>query len=80
VVNVLVEQENPTTGELIGRSARFAPEVDGQVYIQASPESLRASLGGMTLVKITAADPYDLYGYVASAADLLPATATSARS
>jgi ribosomal protein S12 methylthiotransferase len=78
VVNVLVEQENPTTGELIGRSARFAPEVDGQIYIQASPEGLRANLGAMTLVKITAADPYDLSGHVASAADLLPVSATGA--
>jgi hypothetical protein len=26
----------------------------------------------MTLVKITSADPYDLYGHVATAADLLP--------
>jgi len=28
------EQENPETGELIGRSARFSPEVDGLVYVQ----------------------------------------------
>jgi ribosomal protein S12 methylthiotransferase len=75
VVNVLVEQENPSTGELIGRSARFAPEVDGQVYIQPGPDGLRPSLGGMTLVKITGADPYDLYGHLASAADLLPTAA-----
>ncbi|HYE73660.1 MAG TPA: 30S ribosomal protein S12 methylthiotransferase RimO, partial [Blastocatellia bacterium] len=33
-VNVLIEQENPETGELVGRSARFAPEVDGVVYVQ----------------------------------------------
>jgi ribosomal protein S12 methylthiotransferase len=72
VVNVLVEQENPATGEWIGRSARFAPEVDGQVYIQASPDGRQPSLGRMALVKITGADPYDLYGQVASAADLLP--------
>jgi hypothetical protein len=49
--------------------------VDGQVYIQPGPDGLRASLGGMTLVKITGADPYDLYGHVASAADLLPTAA-----
>jgi ribosomal protein S12 methylthiotransferase len=76
VVNVLIEQENPRTGELIGRSSRFAPEVDGQVYIQPSPDGRRASLGGITLVKITSADPYDLYGHVASAADVLPLIAT----
>jgi len=34
VVDVLIEQENPETGELIGRSARFSPEVDGLVYVQ----------------------------------------------
>lgn len=61
VVEVLIEQENPTTGELIGRSARFAPEVDGLVYIKG-----RASLGSMVSVKITDADTYDLYGEVLS--------------
>lgn len=60
VVDVLVEQENPQTGELIGRSARFAPEVDGLVYVQGE-----ARLGSIVPVAITAADIYDLYGYVA---------------
>lgn len=66
VVNVLIEQENPETGELIGRSERFAPEVDGLVYLQGE-----ARLGDITLAKITAADPYDLFGHVASATDLI---------
>ncbi len=66
VVNVLIEQENPDTGELIGRCDRFSPEVDGLVYVQGS-----AALGSMALVKITDADPYDLYGHVATAADLI---------
>jgi ribosomal protein S12 methylthiotransferase len=61
VVEVLIEQENPTTGELIGRSARFAPEVDGLVYIKG-----QASLGSIVSVKITDADTYDLYGEVLS--------------
>ncbi|NJL82392.1 MAG: 30S ribosomal protein S12 methylthiotransferase RimO [Chloroflexaceae bacterium] len=56
---VLIEQENPETGELIGRSARFAPEVDGLVYVEG-----QASLGSLTPVKIVAADVYDLYGVV----------------
>ncbi|NJN56207.1 MAG: 30S ribosomal protein S12 methylthiotransferase RimO [Leptolyngbyaceae cyanobacterium SL_5_9] len=60
VVDVLVEQENPQTGELIGRSARFAPEVDGLVYVQGE-----ARLGSIVPVAIAAADIYDLYGYVA---------------
>ena len=59
VVPVLIEQENPMTGELIGRSPRFAPEVDGLVYVQGS-----ANLGSITSVRITSADVYDLYGEV----------------
>jgi ribosomal protein S12 methylthiotransferase len=59
IVQVLIEQENPDTGELVGRSARFAPEVDGLVYVQGE-----AALGSMVSVKITDADVYDLYGVV----------------
>lgn len=59
VVNVLIEQENPQTGELIGRSSRFSPEVDGLVYLQGN-----ARLGSIVPVMITDADIYDLYGYV----------------
>jgi len=62
-VDVLIEQENLRTGQLIGRSGRFAPEVDGLVYIRGE-----ASLGAITTVEITSADVYDLYGEV-----LLPA-------
>ena len=61
VVDVLIEQENPQTGELIGRSARFAAEVDGLVYVQGE-----ALLGAMVPVAITDADIYDLYGQVVS--------------
>ena len=59
VVDVLIEQENPETGELIGRSARFSPEVDGLVYVQGE-----AKLGSIVPVAITDADIYDLYGQV----------------
>jgi len=58
-VEVLIEQEHPETGLLVGRSTRFAPEVDGLVYVRGS-----ASLGSMVSVNITAADVYDLYGEV----------------
>ncbi|HEY9669368.1 MAG TPA: 30S ribosomal protein S12 methylthiotransferase RimO [Coleofasciculaceae cyanobacterium] len=58
VIDVLIEQEHPSTGELIGRSARFAPEVDGLVYVQGD-----APLGAIASVKITDADIYDLYGW-----------------
>jgi len=61
VVDVLIEQENPETGELIGRSARFSPEVDGLVYVQGE-----ALLGSMVPVVISDADIYDLYGQVVS--------------
>jgi ribosomal protein S12 methylthiotransferase len=74
VVNVLIEQENPETGELIGRSARFSPEVDGLVYVQGD-----ASLGSLVPVKITNADVYDLYGHTATAADLFPKQAVGQR-
>ncbi|MBD0361208.1 MAG: 30S ribosomal protein S12 methylthiotransferase RimO [Coleofasciculus sp. C3-bin4] len=59
VVDVLIEQEHPSTGERIGRSARFAPEVDGLVYVQGD-----APLGTIIEVEITDADIYDLYGSV----------------
>jgi ribosomal protein S12 methylthiotransferase len=60
-VEVLIEQENPETGEYLGRSPRFAPEVDGWVYVQGE-----ASLGTIVPVEITAADVYDLYGRMVS--------------
>lgn len=59
IVDVIVEQENPKTGERIGRSARFAPEVDGVVMVNS-----QVSLGSMVPVQITHADVYDLYGRV----------------
>ncbi len=59
VVEVLIEQENPETGEFLGRSARFSPEVDGLVYVQGATR-----LGSLVPVKITDADIYDLYGHV----------------
>lgn len=62
-VEVLIEQENPTTGEVIGRSSRFAPEVDGLVYVQTT-SSTKVSLGSMAKVAITDADIYDLYGEI----------------
>jgi ribosomal protein S12 methylthiotransferase len=58
-VDVLIEQQHPTTGELIGRSARFAPEVDGLVYVQGD-----APLGTIVKVEIATADTYDLHGSV----------------
>jgi ribosomal protein S12 methylthiotransferase len=59
IVDVLIEQENPESGELIGRSGRFSPEVDGQVYVKGD-----AGLGTIVPVKIHSADAYDLYGQI----------------
>ncbi len=59
IVDVLIEQENPGTGELIGRSPRFSPEVDGLVYVEGE-----AHLGSIVPVKIIDADVYDLYGQI----------------
>lgn len=58
VVDVLIEQENPQTGYFLGRSGRFAPEVDGLVYVQG--DDIR--LGTIVKVLIDRADVYDLYG------------------
>lgn len=68
IVDVLIEQENSETGELVGRSVRFSPEVDGLVYVQGE-----ARLGSLVPVAIQDADVYDLYGHVATAADLIQA-------
>ncbi|MFM2063248.1 MAG: hypothetical protein RLZZ507_2918 [Cyanobacteriota bacterium] len=59
IVDVLIEQQNPESGELIGRSGRFSPEVDGLVYVKGD-----AGLGTIVPVKIHSADAYDLYGEV----------------
>ena len=59
VVDVLIEQENPVTGQLVGRSGRFSPEVDGQVFVHGE-----ARLGTIVPVAIQKADAYDLYGQV----------------
>ena len=64
-VDVLLEQEHPGTGQLVGRSARFAPEVDGLVYVNGS-----ATLGSLVAVDITSADVYDLYGEIAVTANV----------
>ena len=54
-VNVLVE--NIDEGWLVGRSHRDAPEIDGNVFFQGD-----ALPGDIVRVKISGAEPYDLYG------------------
>ena len=68
VVDVLIEQENPSSGEMLGRCARFAPEVDGEVRVSPGEEGLSAAPGTLVKVRITGADTYDLLGVVVGAA------------
>ncbi|MFI5387918.1 MAG: 30S ribosomal protein S12 methylthiotransferase RimO [Fimbriimonadales bacterium] len=44
-------------GWLVGRSHRDAPEIDGLVFVDGG-----APLGSIVDVKVTSAEPYDLYG------------------
>ncbi len=57
VVPVLVEQSQTGTNQLIGRSARYAPDVDGLIYVTG-----QAALGQIHPVRIETADIYDLHG------------------
>ncbi|MCS6960454.1 MAG: 30S ribosomal protein S12 methylthiotransferase RimO [Pseudanabaenaceae cyanobacterium SKYGB_i_bin29] len=59
VVQVLVEEQHYETKKAIGRSARFAPDVDGVVYIENGE---RCQIGEFCQVEITGCDVYDLYG------------------
>jgi ribosomal protein S12 methylthiotransferase len=67
VVDVLIEQENPSTGEMLGRCTRFAPEVDGEVRVLPGAGGLCAAPGTLVQVRLTAADTYDLIGEVVGA-------------
>ena len=67
IVDVLIEQENPSTGEMLGRCSRYAPEVDGEVRVMPGEGGLCAAPGTMVPVRITAADTYDLVGVVVGA-------------
>ncbi len=62
VVPVLLEMEHAETGEFMGRSPRFAPEVDGVVYVKGT-----GSLNSLVPVRITQAEPYDLLGEIVEA-------------
>ncbi|MFO8239090.1 MAG: 30S ribosomal protein S12 methylthiotransferase RimO [Prochlorococcaceae cyanobacterium] len=80
IVDVLIEQENPSTGEMLGRCARFAPEVDGEVRVMPGPGGLCAAPGTMVPVRITAADTYDLIGDVVGAGAMVDEALTAIRS
>jgi ribosomal protein S12 methylthiotransferase len=71
IVDVLIEQAHPSSGVMIGRSARFAPDVDGEVRVQPSPGGMVAAPGQLVPVRITAAHPYDLEGELVGAEALV---------
>jgi len=71
IVDVLIEQENPGSGAMIGRCARFAPEVDGEVRVRPGVGGLCAAPGTMVPVRILSADTYDLHGEVVGAAAMV---------
>lgn len=79
IVDVLIEQENPGSGEMIGRCARFAPEVDGEVHVSPGAGGLCAAPGTMVPVRITAADTYDLRGEVVGAGAMVNDALAAAR-
>ena len=79
IVDVLIEQENPRSGEMLGRCARFAPEVDGEVRVHPGEGGLCAAPGTMVPVRITAADTYDLIGEVVGAKAMVAEAVDSRR-
>jgi ribosomal protein S12 methylthiotransferase len=80
IADVLIEQDNPSTGEMLGRCGRFAPEVDGEVRVSPGVGGLCAAPGTMVPVRITAADTYDLCGEVVGAAAMVSEAQAAARS
>ncbi|MEB3260999.1 MAG: 30S ribosomal protein S12 methylthiotransferase RimO [Cyanobacteriota bacterium] len=67
IVDVLIEQVHPETGAMIGRCARFAPEVDGEVHVHPAAGGWLASPGQLVPVRLTAAQTYDLDGELVGA-------------
>jgi len=64
IVDVLIEQENPSSGALIGRCLRFAPDVDGEVLVRPGADGRTAVPGTLVPVRLTGASAYDLEGEV----------------
>ena len=62
---------------MIGRCARFAPEVDGEVEVQPRSDGLQAGPGTMVPVRITGADIYDLSGEIVGAAEMVASARSS---
>ena len=58
---------------MVGRCARFAPEVDGEVHVQPGENGQQATAGSMIPVQITGADIYDLSGRIVGARAMVAA-------
>jgi ribosomal protein S12 methylthiotransferase len=71
IVDVLIEQTHPSSGAMIGRSSRFAPDVDGEVRVQPGTGGMVAAPGQLVPVRITAAHLYDLEGELVGAEALV---------
>ncbi len=72
-VDVLVEKHNSETGEMIGRCSRFAPEVDGEVFVTANKDELDVEIGSMIPALITGSDLYDLTAEMVGARSMVDA-------
>ncbi len=72
-VDVLIERKDSHTGELIGRCARFAPEVDGEVFLSQGSTGLDVNVGQMVPALITGSDLYDLTGELVGAQKIVDA-------
>ncbi|MFW5867369.1 MAG: 30S ribosomal protein S12 methylthiotransferase RimO, partial [Armatimonadota bacterium] len=64
-MRVLVEREDEETGEMMGRSHRDAPDVDGEVIVEGDA----VTPGRHVLVEITGADEHDLRGIAVTASE-----------
>ena len=63
-VDVLVDHYTQQTGEIIGRCARFSPQVDGEVFLHSDLDDFNIEAGIMVSALITGVDLYDLTGEV----------------
>ena len=63
---------------MIGRSGRFAPEVDGEVHVQPGEDGQVAQPGTMVPVRIHSADIYDLGGQIVGARAMVAAARANA--
>ena len=62
---------------MIGRCARFAPEVDGEVQVQPRVDGMQARPGTMVPVRINGADIYDLRGEIVGASEMVASARSS---